>query len=36
MNEVPEWLTKDAVLEIHTAVIDVSGGSHGLLDEGLL
>ena len=34
--EAPEWLTKEAVLEIHTEVIDVSGGSHGLRDEGLL
>jgi death-on-curing protein len=35
MNE-PEWLTKDPVLEIHINVVDASGGSHGLRDEGLL
>ena len=36
MNETPEWLTKDSVVEIHTAVVDASGGSHGLRDEALL
>jgi death on curing protein len=35
MNE-PEWLTKETTLEIHAEVISVSGGSHGLRDEGLL
>ena len=35
MRETPEWLTKEVVLEIHVEVIDLSGGSHGLRDEGL-
>lgn len=34
--ETPEWLTKETVLKIYTEVIDISGGSHGLRDEGLL
>jgi death on curing protein len=34
--EMPEWLTKETVLDIHTEVISVSGGSHGLRDDGLL
>lgn len=36
MMDTPEWLSKEAVLEIHVAVVDASGGSHGLRDEGLL
>jgi death-on-curing protein len=35
MNE-PEWLTKEAVLYMHREVVDASGGSQGIRDEGLL
>lgn len=35
MNE-PEWLDRETVLDIHQRVVDASGGSHGLRDEGLL
>jgi death-on-curing protein len=36
MIAAPEWLDKESVLLIHAAAVDVSGGSHGLRDEGLL
>src|ERR1700676_2114381 len=36
MIATPEWLDKESALAIHTAVVDASGGSHGLRDEGLL
>lgn len=36
MIETPQWLTKEDVLEFHTEVIDASGGSHGVRDDGLL
>ncbi len=36
MNAIPQWLAKEEVLEIHTEVVDASGGSHGVRDEGLL
>jgi death-on-curing protein len=32
----PKWLTKEEALAIHIEVVDASGGSHGLRDEGLL
>lgn len=35
MNE-PEWLSKEAVMEMHKEILDASGGSHGLRDEGIL
>ena len=32
----PRWMTRDEVEAIHTVVIDIGGGSHGLRDAGLL
>lgn len=32
----PKWLSRREVERLHTKVIDIAGGSHGLRDAGLL